>query len=67
MPVLANLGTLREVLREKPPAAPPQGLFFALQKKLFLLRKNVRSLKNLLFRPLPCVYRCPSTYKGLSR
>ena len=32
MPVLANLGTPSEVLREKSPAALPQGLFFALQK-----------------------------------
>ena len=32
MPVLANLGTPRKVLREKVPAALPQGLIFALQK-----------------------------------
>ena len=39
MLVLANLGTPREVLREKVPAALPQGLIFALQKIYFCFAK----------------------------
>ena len=39
MPVLANLGTPSEVLREKLPAALTPGLFFALHKIYFCFAK----------------------------